>query len=273
MIVGQGFANNLTQYDDFSSGARFTGSDLVPFGLTVERFDVRFETGDVQRGAARQFRAEVQVTDRPGAAPRREALEVNRPLQIEAARALIGHGLRPLVTVKDGEGNVAFSGRCRSCQDATSPGRGDQGPDGRPETPRLPGLLPADRGAGRAGPTVGLSRTARPGAVHHTFCRTPKTETGGRRTCTPGHHRSDPAAWATTATWRGSLDRRQGVSCRNGKGSIQWTAGSLGQIQVSDTPGVTILAGRDRGCGTGLCLSLFVVRAGSGSGCGSWRRP
>ena len=62
VIVGQGFANNLTQYDDFSSGARFTEADLVPFGLTVQRFDVSFETGDVQRGAARQFRAEVEVT-------------------------------------------------------------------------------------------------------------------------------------------------------------------------------------------------------------------
>ena len=36
VIVGQGFANNLTQYDDFTSGARFTEADLVPFGLTVQ---------------------------------------------------------------------------------------------------------------------------------------------------------------------------------------------------------------------------------------------
>ena len=35
VIVGQGFANNLTQYDDFSSGARFTERDLEPFSLTV----------------------------------------------------------------------------------------------------------------------------------------------------------------------------------------------------------------------------------------------
>ena len=30
VIVGQGFSNNLTQYDDFSAGARFTDADLVP---------------------------------------------------------------------------------------------------------------------------------------------------------------------------------------------------------------------------------------------------
>ena len=34
--------------------------------MTVKDFDVRFETGPVQRGAARLFRANVEVTERPG---------------------------------------------------------------------------------------------------------------------------------------------------------------------------------------------------------------
>ena len=33
VIVGQGFSNNLTQYDDFSAGGRFTEADLVPFSV------------------------------------------------------------------------------------------------------------------------------------------------------------------------------------------------------------------------------------------------
>ena len=41
MVVGQGFANNLTQYDDFSAGASFRDSDLRPFSLTVKDFRVR----------------------------------------------------------------------------------------------------------------------------------------------------------------------------------------------------------------------------------------
>ena len=57
VIVGQGFSNNLTQYDDFSAGARFTDADLVPFSVILKNFDVKFETGPVQRGAARLFRA------------------------------------------------------------------------------------------------------------------------------------------------------------------------------------------------------------------------
>ena len=43
---------------------------------------VRFETGAVQRGAARLFRANVEVTEQPGAAPRQEVLEVNKPLHV-----------------------------------------------------------------------------------------------------------------------------------------------------------------------------------------------
>jgi cytochrome c biogenesis protein len=82
VIVGQGFSNNLTQYDDFSAGARFTEADLVPFSVSVKDFEVKFETGPVQRGAARLFRADVEVTERPGAAPRAEVLEVNKPLRI-----------------------------------------------------------------------------------------------------------------------------------------------------------------------------------------------
>src|SRR6478609_5621821 len=111
VLVGQGFSNNLTQYDDISAGARFSDTDLQPFSVKVKNFDVKFETGPVQRGAARLFRADVEVVDRPGATPQEETLEVNKPLHIGGTTVhLIGHGYAPEVTVKDGQGNVAFSG-------------------------------------------------------------------------------------------------------------------------------------------------------------------
>ncbi len=47
VVVGQGFSNNLTQFDDFSAGAQFSEADLAPFSVTVKDFDVRFETGPV----------------------------------------------------------------------------------------------------------------------------------------------------------------------------------------------------------------------------------
>ena len=126
VIVGQGFANNLTQYDDFSAGARFTDADLVPFSVTVKHFDVKFETGPVQRGAARLFRADVEVTDRPGAAPRQEVLEVNQPLNIDGTTVhLIGHGYAPRSRSRTPRATSRSPGRWCCCpRTATSPRSG-----------------------------------------------------------------------------------------------------------------------------------------------------
>src|SRR4029450_795518 len=136
VIAGQGFSNNLTQYDDFSAGARFGDADLAPFSVAVQDFGVRFEPGPVQRGAARLFRANVEVTERPGAAPREEVLEVNKPLRIGGTTVpLIGHGYAPQAPVKDAHGNVAFSGPVVMLpQDSNFTSLGAiKAPDARPE--------------------------------------------------------------------------------------------------------------------------------------------
>src|SRR5699024_7324537 len=59
VVVGQGFSNVVTQYDDLTSGPRFTPDDLSPFQVNVDGFDAEFESGPVQTGAARLFRADV----------------------------------------------------------------------------------------------------------------------------------------------------------------------------------------------------------------------
>ena len=263
VIVGQGFANNLTQYDDFSSGARFTGSDLVPFGLTVERFDVRFETGDVQRGAARQFRAEVQVTDRPGAVPRREVLEVNRPLQIEGSTVhLIGHGYAPLVTIKDGEGNVAFSGPVPFLpQDGNFTSAGAiKVPDARPERLGFQAYFLPTAVLDEQGPRSAFPDAVSPALFTNVWYGPPKTETGRPENV----YSLDTTGLTPLRGDGGDLARLaltvgQGVQLPDGKGSIQldgWVRWV--KLQVSDTPGVTISLAAIAAAVTGLCLSLFV---------------
>ena len=126
--------------------AAFTDTDLQPFSVTVKNFEVKFETGPVQRGAARLFRADVEVTDRPGAAPRAKTLEVNQPLHIGGTTVhLIGHGYAPEVTVKDGNGDVAFSGPVVFLpQDGNFTSAGViKAPDAPAGTAGLRGLLPA----------------------------------------------------------------------------------------------------------------------------------
>ena len=110
VVEGQAFSNNLTQYDDFSAGAAFQPEELQPFTIWVDDFTAKFETGEVQRGAARVFEANVRVAH--GTGPSEDArIEVNHPLDMDGTQVhLIGHGYAPVVTVTDPNGDVAFSG-------------------------------------------------------------------------------------------------------------------------------------------------------------------
>ncbi|WP_232549160.1 cytochrome c biogenesis protein ResB [Propioniciclava soli] len=110
VVEGQAFSNNLTQYDDFRAGAAFNPTQLRPFTIFVDAFTASFETGPVQRGAAREFRADVRTAD-PGAEPQASTIEVNHPLRVDGTNVhLIGHGYAPVITITDPQGNVATSG-------------------------------------------------------------------------------------------------------------------------------------------------------------------
>ena len=111
VIVGDGFSNTLIQYDDFTPGASFDEAALSPFNFTVDDFDVRWEREGAGRGTPIEFDANLSVTDEPGATPREYDLRVNHPLKVDGTSVfLVGHGYAPRVTVRDGNGNVAFSG-------------------------------------------------------------------------------------------------------------------------------------------------------------------
>lgn len=109
VVEGQSFSNTLTQFDDFSSGGLFHPDQLVPFTVKLNSFEAKFETGPVQRGAARVFRADTTVT--VDGQDTEQAIEVNHPLTFAGSAVhLVGHGYAVNVTVKDPRGNVAFAG-------------------------------------------------------------------------------------------------------------------------------------------------------------------
>jgi cytochrome c biogenesis protein len=111
VVEGNGFANTVTQYDGYQAGRLFDESQLPPFALTVEDFHVRFETQGEQRGSVREFAAKVSYTTEPGAPEQTYNLRVNHPLQVDGSQVhLLGHGYAPRFTVRDGRGDVAFSG-------------------------------------------------------------------------------------------------------------------------------------------------------------------
>jgi cytochrome c biogenesis protein len=111
VITGDSFSNALVSYDDFTPGSRFDIADLAPFTLTVDDFHVRWDRSGAGIGTPTGFDADLTVTDHPGAQPHSYDLQVNHPLDVDGTSVfLIGHGYAPVVTVKDGDGNVAFSG-------------------------------------------------------------------------------------------------------------------------------------------------------------------
>ncbi|MGH3372986.1 MAG: cytochrome c biogenesis protein ResB, partial [Nocardioidaceae bacterium] len=111
VVNGQGFSNSLSQYDDFSPGAFFGPDDLAPFNFTVNDFRVEFLTRGEQAGMPVDFSADVDYTAAPGEPERSHRLAVNHPLTLDGGSVfLVGHGYAPRVTVRDGEGNVAYRG-------------------------------------------------------------------------------------------------------------------------------------------------------------------
>ena len=264
VVVGQGFANNLTQYDDFTAGAAFGDADLEPFSLVVRDFDVAFETGPVQNGAARLFRADVEVVDAPGAAPRQETLEVNKPLEINGTTVhLIGHGYAPKVTITDGDGNVAFSGPVVFLpQDGnfTSAGAIDA-PDAGPQRLGFEGFfLPTAVTTQGSAPTSIFPDAFNPALFLNGWYGPEKVETGE-----PSNVYSldttglEPIAGEGGAPYRVALQEGQTVTLPDGLGTIsmdgyeRWV-----KLQVGDSPGVPIALLAIGFAVLGLCLSLFI---------------
>lgn len=110
VVTGGSFANTLSQYDDFDPGAMFEPDQLRPLAFTVTDFDVSFIEDGRQRGMAHEFSAGLDYRLGSGA-EKKTRIEVNHPLKVDGTDVyLIGHGYAPVVTVRDGNGDVAFSG-------------------------------------------------------------------------------------------------------------------------------------------------------------------
>ncbi len=111
LVVGNGFSNNLTQYDDFVPGSLFKASDMEPFSFDIKDFSVDWLTSGPRAGMARAFDSELTYRESPSAPEKSYDLKVNHPLTVGNTEVfLIGHGYAPVITVRDGKGEVVYSG-------------------------------------------------------------------------------------------------------------------------------------------------------------------
>ena len=106
LVVGDSFVNNLASYDSFSPGPFFDEAQLEPFSVRLDDFQVLYDLQNPNNlGQPIDFIASVTSEGKSS------EVRVNYPLEAPGASIyLTGNGFAPVITVFDGEGNVAFSG-------------------------------------------------------------------------------------------------------------------------------------------------------------------
>lgn len=112
IVEGDSFVNTLIGYDSFSPGSNFSDDRLAPYSIRLDSFDVRFDRDQMSHyGQPLDFTAKVTTQDGPGQDEEQQVLKVNAPLTIGGTNVyLVGNGYAPVVTVRDGEGNIASEG-------------------------------------------------------------------------------------------------------------------------------------------------------------------
>ncbi|MBD0423875.1 cytochrome c biogenesis protein ResB [Streptomyces sp. TRM S81-3] len=109
ILEGDGFANTLTQYDDFKSGNLFGQDDLDAFSFRLNDFKGTYEPTGPNRGTPRTYEADVTYSVGAYGKEKRTTIKVNEPLEIDGSKVyLVSHGYAPIVTVKDGRGEVVM---------------------------------------------------------------------------------------------------------------------------------------------------------------------
>lgn len=259
VVEGQGFSNTLTQYDDFTAGAAFTGQ-LDPFTVKLDAFHVRYETGPVQTGAAREFKADVTVTDPSGS--RTDSIEVNSPLTIGSTKVhLVGHGYAAVVTVRDGNGNIAYSGPVvfQPLDSNLKSAGAINVPDARPQRIGLEGYFLPTASVGHSGPVSLFPEALNAQLFLTAWSGAPKAESG-----VPSSVFTLDKTGMTQLTQDGDLLRMQlspgdSFVLPNGLGLVTFDGWQRWvKLQVSSTPGMGAILAFVLLAVAGMALSLSV---------------
>ncbi len=263
LVVGHGFTNGLTQYDDFDPGSLFDPDSMEPFSFTVHSFDVDWIDSGPRRGMARGFDAHLTYRDEPGAASHPYDLQVNHPLKIGGTEIfLIGHGYAPVITIRDGNGDVAYSGPTIFLpEDAGFRSFGVvKAPDAKPTQIGLEGLFFPTYLSVNGNPVNVMGDLKNP-----TLSLQAYTGNLGMDDGTPqsvyllDKSKADLVTKPDGSMFRVDLQPGQSIDLPNGAGSVSFEGVERwNRIQISRTPGMHMtLAGVVLALG-GLLLSLFI---------------
>jgi cytochrome c biogenesis protein len=112
LVEGDTFVNTLVGYDQFTPGTNFESSQLQPYSIQLDKFAVTFDRESQGKfGQPIDFTANVTTKENPDAPAKQEVLKVNDPVTLGGTSIyLTGNGYAPVVTIRDGAGNVAMQG-------------------------------------------------------------------------------------------------------------------------------------------------------------------
>lgn len=110
LVEGEVFVNNLASYDAFSPGPLFFEEELQTYSIRLDKFEVVYDLQNLaNRGQPIDFIA--TITKTIDGQEIQDQLRVNYPLAVPGANVyLTGNGFAPVITLRDGNGNIAFSG-------------------------------------------------------------------------------------------------------------------------------------------------------------------
>jgi cytochrome c biogenesis protein len=112
LVEGDTFVNTLVGYDQFTPGTNFQSGQLQPYSVQLDKFDITFDRESQGKfGQPIDFAAAVTTKENPDAPAQQETLKVNDPITLGGTSIyLTGNGYAPVVTIRDGAGNVAMQG-------------------------------------------------------------------------------------------------------------------------------------------------------------------
>lgn len=111
IVEGTTFVNTLNDYSSFSPGRFVNGTQLDPYSLTLDSFEVNYvPLGSAGAGQAGDFAANLTIRDARAGTEGTEKVRVNHPITVGSERVyLLGNGYAPTITVRDPEGTIVYS--------------------------------------------------------------------------------------------------------------------------------------------------------------------
>ncbi|PVW04250.1 cytochrome C biogenesis protein [Microbacterium sp. Gd 4-13] len=110
IVQGTTFTNTLLDYSSFNPGRFVNADNLVPYSMTLDRFDISYVPfGQQGAGQAGDFVAHM-TTRLAGEEPKEGEVRVNHPLDVAGDRVyLLGNGYAPTITIRDAEGTAIYT--------------------------------------------------------------------------------------------------------------------------------------------------------------------